>query len=79
MFSVKFDTKRDISEGQYFVELISPRATNLTAANCDRLGYWCDKAHLEHFVIELLKCFNAFEMGELYGSAIGNIKDGKEK
>lgn len=55
MFNIKVDKTRKESEGQYFVELTKNR--ELEVANCDRLGYWCDKEHLAHFQRELDKVF----------------------
>lgn len=60
MFHIKFDEKRDREQGQYFVELTKNR--DLDVVNCDRLGYWCDKRHLEHFLREMLKHFSALEL-----------------
>jgi len=60
MFQIKYDQTRKKEEGQYFVELTKNRG--LEIVNCDRLGYWCDKPHLEHFITEMLKHFNVLDM-----------------
>lgn len=51
MLIVKEDKTRPVEQGQIFVELTKNRDLNIT--NCDRLGYWCDKAHLKHFILEI--------------------------
>lgn len=51
MLNVTFDPKRPADRGQYFVELIDIRhfERGLGGENWDsnRLGYWCDKGHLQ--------------------------------
>lgn len=75
MFIIKEDKTRSINEGQYFVELTRNRG--LEISNCDRLGYWCDKAHLEHFYDELNKVFSAEEQPKEENQDIITFK-GKE-
>lgn len=53
MLIVKEDKTRTLEEGQIFVELTKNR--DLSVTDCDRLGYWCDKAHLRHFILEINK------------------------
>lgn len=48
MLIVKQDDSRKEEDGQIFVELTKNRGLDIV--NCDRLGYWCDKAHLSHFI-----------------------------
>jgi hypothetical protein len=60
MFIIKKDETRPVEEGQYFVELTKNRG--LEVVNCDRLGYWCDKGHLNHFALTILGQFNTFEL-----------------
>ena len=65
MLIVKEDKTRDVSEGQVFVELTNNRGIDVI--NCDRLGYWCDKAHLSHFLPEIGKIFTEEEKIKLLG------------
>ena len=51
MLIVKQDKTRKEEEGQIFVELTIYRDVR-NIADCNRLGYWCDKAHLSHFIME---------------------------
>ena len=60
MLIVKQDDSRKEEDGQIFVELTKNR--RLDIVNCDRLGYWCDKAHLSHFIIECASCFTENEL-----------------
>lgn len=60
MLNVKRDESRREEDGQYFIELTRNR--DLTIINCDRLGYWCDKGHLKHMVLQFMKQFNTFEL-----------------
>lgn len=60
MLIVKFDKTRSVEQGQYWVELIKNR--DLTVVNCDRLGYWCDKAHLRSMVMEMTIHFSTYEI-----------------
>ena len=64
MLLVKEDKKRNVNEGQIFVELTRNR--DLSIVDCDRLGYWCDKAHLEHFIIESASVMSLSETMELF-------------
>lgn len=64
MLLVKEDKKRNVNEGQIFVELTRNR--DLSIVDCDRLGYWCDKAHLEHFIIEAASAMSLSETMELF-------------
>ena len=54
MLIVKQDKTRKEEEGQIFVELTIYRDVR-NIADCNRLGYWCDKAHLSHFIMECAK------------------------
>ena len=63
MLIVKEDRSRPIFQGQIFVELTKNR--EIDVVNCDRIGYWCDKAHLRHFVLELSKVFTRDELREI--------------
>ena len=65
MLIVKEDKTRDVSEGQVFVELTNNRGIDVI--NCDRLGYWCDKAHLSHFLTGIGKIFTEEEKIKLLG------------
>ena len=49
MLLVKEDKNREYEQGQIFVELTKNKG--LEIVNCDRLGYWCDKAHLRHVML----------------------------
>jgi hypothetical protein len=61
MFSIKKDENRKYEKGQYYVMLadIDPESHET-----NRLGYWCDKAHLEHFLPAILNCFTTEEVVE---------------
>ena len=50
MLNIKFDPEREYEEGQYFVELVELDPTDKDHIN--RLGYWCDLAHLKVAVIQ---------------------------
>lgn len=63
MLIVKQDDSRKEEDGQIFVELTKNRG--LDVVNCDRLGYWCDKAHLSHFIIECASCFTENELKDI--------------
>lgn len=63
MLIVKEDKNRPYSKGQIFVELTKNR--ELEIVNCDRLGYWCDKGHLRHFILELSRVFTKDELDEI--------------
>lgn len=63
MLIVKQDKNRPYSEGQVFIELTKNRGLSVT--DCDRLGYWCDKEHLRHFMLELSMLFSVEELKEL--------------
>lgn len=63
MLIVKEDKNRMVEQGQIFVELTKNR--ELEIANCDRLGYWCDKAHLRHFILEISRVFTKDKLNEL--------------
>lgn len=63
MLIVKEDKNRLPQQGQIFVELTKNR--DLEIVNCDRLGYWCDKPHLRHFLIELSRVFTKDELNEI--------------
>ena len=54
MLIVKQDKTRKEEEGQIFVELTIYRDVR-NIADCNRLGYWCDKAHLPHFIMKCAK------------------------
>lgn len=72
MLIVKQDKTRKEEEGQIFVELTSYRdITNI--ADCNRLGYWCDKAHLSHFIMECAKCFTQNELKKILKMNGNNI------
>lgn len=63
MLIVKQDDSRKEEDGQIFVELTKNRGLDIV--NCDRLGYWCDKAHLSHFIIECASCFTENELKDI--------------
>ena len=70
MLIVKEDKKRNLNDGQIFVELIKNR--DLSVTDCDRLGYWCDKAHLRHFILEISKVMSDADLLELLGERFKN-------
>ena len=70
MLIVKEDKKRNFNDGQIFVELTKNR--DLSVTDCDRLGYWCDKAHLRHFILELSKVMSDTDLLELLGERFKN-------
>ena len=70
MLTVKEDKTRDQNSGQYFVELTRDR--RLDVAKCDRLGYWCDKGHLQHFLCEIAKVMTDDELKVLLGDRLKN-------
>jgi hypothetical protein len=63
MLIVKEDQSRPYNHGQIFVELTKNR--DIDVVNCDRIGYWCDKAHLRHFILELSRVFTRDELNEI--------------
>ena len=65
MLIVKEDKTRNWEKGQIFVELTRNRDLSIT--DCDRLGYWCDKAHLRHFILEISKVMSDIDLKELLG------------
>lgn len=68
MLIVKEDKNRPHETGQIFVELTKNR--ELEVVNCDRLGYWCDKPHLRHFLLELSRVFTKEELNEILKNRI---------
>jgi len=52
MLTIKRDFDRPIEHGQYFIELIKNRDKNFD--DFDRLGYWCDRAHLRQIARSIL-------------------------
>lgn len=72
MLIVKQNKTRKEEEGQIFVELTSYRdITNIE--DCNRLGYWCDKAHLSYFIMECAKCFTQDELKNILKMNENNI------
>lgn len=71
MLIVKEDKTRNIEQGQIFVELTKNR--DLSISNCDRLGYWCDKEHLRHFVLELSRVMSDADLIELLGERLKKL------
>lgn len=69
MLIVKEDKTRNWERGQIFVELTDYRDVN-NITDCNRLGYWCDKAHLRHFVLEISKVMSDADLKELLGDRI---------
>ena len=72
MLIVKQDKTRKEEEGQIFVELTTYRDVR-NIADCNRLGYWCDKAHLSHFIMECAKCFTQDELKNILKMNGNNI------
>ena len=72
MLIVKQDKTRKEEEGQIFVELTIYRDVR-NIADCNRLGYWCDKAHLSHFIMECAKCFTQDELKNILKMNGNNI------
>lgn len=72
MLIVKQDKTRKEEEGQIFVELTSHRDI-MNIADCNRLGYWCDKAHLSHFIIGCATCFTQEELKNILKMNGNNI------
>jgi len=68
MLLVKEDKNREYEQGQIFVELTKNKG--LEIVNCDRLGYWCDKAHLRHFILEIARVFSTEELEEILNCKI---------
>lgn len=68
MLIVKEYKTRPESDGQIFVELTSNRG--LDVENCDRLGYWCDKPHLKHFIFNAARMFDNKELIEIFTEII---------
>ena len=71
MLIVKEDKTRKWEEGQIFVELTKNR--DLSIIDCDRLGYWCDKGHLRHFVLEILTVMSDEDLKDLLRNRLPNI------
>lgn len=67
MLIIKTDFNRNPEDGQYFIELTKNRGIDVV--DCDRLGYWCDKAHLKRNILEILKHFNYEIFSNLLGEA----------
>lgn len=61
MLIVKEDKNRQYPQGQIFVELTDSRDIR-NLSDCNRLGYWCDKPHLRHFLLEIAKVFTTEEL-----------------
>ena len=80
MLSVDIDKTRKEEDGQIFVELISNRDLR-DFSNNDRLGYWCDKAHLNHFITGCARFFTENELIKLLNINMKKIEieipDGK--
>ncbi len=55
----------DKQDGNIFVELVDYRDRAISGTDCNQLGYWCDKPHLRHFLLELGKCFTEDELREI--------------
>ena len=68
MFIIQEDKSRSYDKGQIFIELTKNR--DLSVVNCDRLGYWCDKAHLRHIILEIIKIMSDIELKELLGERL---------
>lgn len=64
MLHIKEDKNRPYPLDQIFVELTKNRDISIT--DCDRLGYWCDKGHLSHFMLELARVYTNEELKELF-------------
>ncbi|MBR8707174.1 hypothetical protein [Bacteroides pyogenes] len=73
MLIVKEDKTRPENSGQIFVELTRDRG--LDVANCDRLGYWCDKLHLKHFIFNAARMFDNKELIEIFAEIITRRND----
>lgn len=71
MLIVKEDKTRKWEEGQIFVELTKNR--DLSIIDCDRLGYWCDKAHLRHFILEILTVMSDADLKAILRNRLPNI------
>lgn len=72
MLIVNQDLTRKEEEGQIFVELTAYRdITNI--ADCNRLGYWCDKAHLSHFIMGCARYFTQEELKNILKMNGNNI------
>jgi hypothetical protein len=69
MLIVKEDKTRKWEQGQIFVELTSYREVN-NITDCNRLGYWCDKAHLRHFILEISRIMSDVDLKELLGERL---------
>jgi len=63
MLIVKEDKTRNVEQGQIFVELTENRGLNVS--DCNRLGYWCDRSHIRHFILELSKVMPENELKDL--------------
>lgn len=63
MLIVKEDKNRHPDRGQVFVELTDYRDVS-NIVDCNRLGYWCDKPHLRHFILELSRVFTKEELND---------------
>ena len=72
MLIIKQDKTRKEEEGQIFVELTSHRDI-MNIADCNRLGYWCDKAHLSHFIMGCATCFTQEELKNILKMNGNNI------
>jgi hypothetical protein len=68
MLIVKEDKTRNPGQGQIFVELTDNRGLSIT--DCNRLGYWCDKAHLRHFILEISRVMSDIDLKELLGGRL---------
>ena len=72
MLIVNQDKTRKEEEGQIFVELTIYRDVR-NIADCNRLGYWCDKAHLSHFIMSCAKYFTQDELKNILKMNGNNI------
>jgi hypothetical protein len=68
MLIVKEDKTRNPEHGQIFVELTENRG--LSVSECNRLGYWCDKAHLRHFILEAGRVMSDADLIDLLGKRL---------
>lgn len=69
MLNVNIDKDRPHNSGQIFVELISYRDVH-NLSDCNRLGYWCDKPHLKHFLVELRRVLSKQDFEEMLNCKI---------
>lgn len=62
MFDIRFCENRNIEDGQYFVEISDLRDCTNPMLGHNRLGYFCDKGHLDHLLYSVMIFYTGDEI-----------------